>query len=76
MKAEQVITLAINTLNRYNDEYIEAGETLDLVTTANLRFLECELKVVQDAGSNKSLWTKYTRYAIQLAYAILDSDQG
>lgn len=76
MKAEQVVTLAINTLNRWNDEYIEAGNTVDLVNTANLCFLESELKVIHDAGSNKTLWTKYTRYAIQLAYAILDSDQA
>lgn len=76
MKAEQVLQLAINTLNRYNEEYIEAGETTDLVTTANLQFLESELKVVTDSGSNKNLWTKYTRYAIQLAYAILDSDRA
>ncbi len=76
MKAEQVLTLAINTLNRWNDEYIEAGETVDLVTTANIRFLESELAVIKMAGSNKTLWTKYTRIAIQLAYAVLDSDDN
>lgn len=76
MKAEQVLTLAINTLNRWNNEYLEAGETIDLVTTANMKFLESELAVIKMAGSNKTLWTKYTRYAIQLAYAILDSDDS
>ena len=74
MKAEQVIALAINTINRWNEEYLEAGETLDLISIANLSFLESELKTVQEAGSNKNLWTKNTRYAIQLAYAILDSN--
>jgi hypothetical protein len=74
MKAEQVMTLAINTIKRWNDEYLEAGETLDLISVANLSFLESELKTIHAAGSNKNLWTQNTRYALQLAYAILDSN--
>lgn len=75
MKAEQLLTLAINTLNRWTEEYQELGEQPEITTAANLALLEYELKTVKLAGSNKTLWKPTTRIAIQLAYAIMSIEE-
>lgn len=75
MKAEQLLTLAINTLNRWNEEYEELGEKPEATTPANLALLEYELRTINAANGNKDLWKPTTRIAIQLAYAIMSIEE-
>jgi hypothetical protein len=75
MKADQLLTLAINTLNRWTEEYKDLGEQPEATTPAQLALLEYELKTVQAANGDKSLWRPTTRIAIQLAYAIMNIEE-
>jgi hypothetical protein len=75
MKAEQLLTLAINTLTRWTEEYAELGEQPEATSPANLALLEYELNTVKAANGDKTLWRPTTRIAIQLAYAIMSIEE-
>jgi hypothetical protein len=75
MKADQLLTLAINTLNRWTEEYTELGEQPEATTPAQVALLEYELKTIKAANGDKSLWKPTTRIAIQLAYAIMNIEE-
>ena len=74
MKPEQVLTMAINTLTRWNDDVIEAGEGRDLSALAQIKILKIALNDVILAAGDKAKFRIGTREAISLAYAVLDID--
>lgn len=76
MKPEKVLTMAINTLTRWNDDVIETGERCDLHALAQIQILKLALNDVGITNGDKSKFRVGTREAIALAYAVLDIEDN
>ena len=74
MKPDQLLTIAINTLNRWNEDVIESGDGPDLAAVAQAKIIQIALNDVKAADGDKSKFRIGTREAIALAYAVLDID--
>ena len=68
MKAEQLLTKAINTLNRWDAELEEEGGRETNLNRAMISILEYGINHLDNRH------TTPVRQAIALAYAVLDSD--
>lgn len=66
MKPELLLTKAINTLNRWNEENLEDATQTSLLTSAQIAILEYTLANLQHRK------TAPVRHGIALAYAILE----
>lgn len=69
MKPELLLTKAINTLNRWNEEVTEDAADQTLLTSAQMAILEYSLANLQHRN------TAPVRHGIALAYAILDLEE-
>ena len=69
MKAEQVLTLALNTLNRWKLDLDEAGEE-DLTISPSITIIEYSLAHLADRTAEP------VRNGIALAYAILGTEDN
>lgn len=67
MKAEQLLTLAINTLHRWQDEVVERGEE-DLMIAPSIIILNYALANLDNRTSAP------VRHGIALAYAVLGTE--
>ena len=76
MKPEKVLTMAINTLTRWNDDVIETGERCDLHALAQIQILKLALNDVGRTNGDNTKFRIGTREAIALAYAVLDIEDN
>lgn len=72
MKPEKVLTMAINTLTRWNQDVLDADGQDDLHALAQIQILKLALNDVGMNNGDKSKFRIGTREAIRLAYAVLD----
>ena len=69
MNAEQLLTKAINTLNRWDTELAEEGEEVPMINKAMITIIEYALANLDNRQSAP------VRNAIALAYAVLEVDE-